>query len=245
MAARPPSSVHTDPAPARRKLRAVMTAIFWGTATLVLAVSLLGGREGPPADALGTHAPPAASTTATASATASPSASATATRPEPSRSAAPQPAGTHLPRSAPTRLHIPDINVDAPFTDLAIGASGQLDAPPPDDTNLVGWFADGASPGERGTSIIAGHVDTKTSAAVFARLSELEKGDRFEVERTDGREAEFVVDHVESFAKDDFPDERVYADTDDAQVRLITCSGDYDRKAKDYTENLVVFAHLV
>ncbi|MEU3144924.1 MULTISPECIES: class F sortase [unclassified Streptomyces] len=243
MAARPPSSVPTDPAPARRKLRAVMTAIFWGTATLVLAVTLLGGREGPPADALGTHAPPAASATVTASAAAS--ASASATRPEPSRSDAPQPAGTYLPRSAPTRLRIPDIKVDAPFTDLAIGASGQLDAPPPDDINLVGWFADGASPGERGTSIIAGHVDTKTSAAVFARLSELEKGDRFEVERADGREAKFVVDHVESFAKDGFPDERVYADTDDAQVRLITCSGDYDRKAKDYTENLVVFAHLV
>ncbi|MFD3736193.1 class F sortase [Streptomyces sp. NPDC058632] len=241
MAARPPSSVHTDQAPARRRLRAVMTAIFWGTATLVLAVSLLGGREDPPADTLGTHAPPAASTTASASAPPS----ATATRPEPSRSAAPRSTGTYLPRSAPTRLHIPDIDVDAPFTDLAIGASGQLDAPPPDDTNLVGWFADGASPGERGTSIIAGHVDTKTSAAVFARLSELEKGDRFEVERADGREAEFVVDHAESFAKEDFPDERVYADTDDAQVRLITCSGDYDRKAKDYTENLVVFAHLV
>ncbi|GAB2807799.1 class F sortase [Streptomyces chlorus] len=231
MAARPLSSVPTDPAPARRRLRAVMTAIFWGTATLVLAVSLLGGRGDPPADALGSHAPPATS--------------ATAISPAASGSPEAQPAGKYLPWSAPTRLRIPDIEVDAPFTDLALAASGQLDVPPPDDTNLVGWFAGGASPGERGTSIIAGHVDTKTSAAVFARLSELEKGDRFEVKRADGRDAEFVVDHAESFAKDDFPDERVYADTDEAQVRLITCSGDYDRKAKDYTENLVVFAHLV
>lgn len=37
----------------------------------------------------------------------------------------------------------------------------------------------------------------------------------------------------------------MYADTPQAQVRLITCAGDYDHKAKDYTENLVVFAHLV
>lgn len=249
MAARPLSSVHTDPAPARRRLRAVMTAIFWGTATLVLAVGLFGGGGDPPADALGPHAPPATSATATAAATAtasaSASASASAISPAAGGSAEARPAGEYLPRSAPTRLRIPDINVDAPFTDLAVAASGQLDAPPPDDTNLVGWFADGASPGERGTSIIAGHVDTKTSAAVFARLSELEKGDRFEVERADGRKAKFVVDHAESFDKDDFPDKRVYADTDDAQVRLITCSGEYDRKIKDYTENLVVFAHLV
>ncbi|MEV0688928.1 class F sortase [Streptomyces sp. NPDC050388] len=211
-----------------------MTAIFWGTAALVLAVSLLGGGEEPSADARGPHSPPAAS--AVMSPSASPSTSGPATT---------APTSKRLPRSAPTRIRIPDIDVDAPFTDLAIGASGQLDAPPPDDTNLVGWFADGASPGEHGTSIIAGHVDTKTSPAVFARLSELEKGDRFTVERADGRSATFVIDHAESFAKNDFPNERVYADTDDAQVRLITCSGAYDRAAKDYTENLVVFAHLV
>ncbi|MCO6717052.1 sortase domain-bontaining protein, partial [Streptomyces sp. CHB19.2] len=79
------------------------------------------------------------------------------------------PTGKYLSRSAPTRLRIPDIDVDAPFIDLDVAASGELEAPPPDDTNLVGWFAGGVSPGERGTSIIAGHVDTKTSAAVFAR----------------------------------------------------------------------------
>ncbi|MBL3664806.1 class F sortase [Streptomyces sp. M2CJ-2] len=215
-----------------------MTAIFWGAAALVLAVSLLGGGQEPSADARGPHSPSAAS--AVMSPSASPSASVTASGP-----ATTAPTSKQLPRSAPTRIRIPDIDVDAPFTDLAIGASGQLDAPPPDDTNLVGWFADGASPGEHGTSIIAGHVDTKTSPAVFARLSELEKGDRFTVERADGRNATFVIDHAESFAKNDFPDERVYADTDDAQVRLITCSGAYDRAAKDYTENLVVFARLV
>ncbi|MFE9673863.1 class F sortase [Streptomyces sp. NPDC006259] len=154
------------------------------------------------------------------------------------------PVGEHLPRSSPVRLLIPKISVDAPFTDLAIGANGQLQAPPPHDTNLVGWYAKGASPGETGTAIIAGHVDTATSAAVFAGLGELEKGDVFRVRRADGRTPVFVVDSVEKFDKDHFPSSRVYGDTADAQVRLITCAGDYDRTVKDYTENLVVFAHL-
>ncbi|NUR67971.1 MAG: class F sortase, partial [Streptomyces sp.] len=145
----------------------------------------------------------------------------------------------------PVRLLIPKISVDAPFTDLAIGSTGQLQPPPADDTNLVGWFAKGASPGETGTSIIAGHVDTMTSAAVFADLGELKKGDSFEVRRDDGRTASFVVDDVETFEKDNFPSRRVYADTAQAQVRLITCAGDYDRTVRDYTDNLVVFAHLV
>ncbi|MFI5569674.1 class F sortase [Streptomyces sp. NPDC051740] len=208
-----------------------MTAVFWSGAGLLLAATLMGGGEGPPDDA---HGPRAASAVSAAPST--PAASAPATR---------EPAAEHLPRSEPKRLLIPAIDVDAPFIDLAIGSKGRLEPPPPHNTNLVGWYAKGVSPGERGTAIIAGHVDTATSPAVFARLSELEKGDRFRVLRADGGKATFVVDETESFKKDDFPDERVYADTPDAQVRLITCSGDYDHAAKDYTENLVVFAHLV
>ncbi|MFD7699579.1 class F sortase [Streptomyces caelestis] len=207
-----------------------MTAAFWSGAGLLLAMTLMGGGEDPPDDA---HGPRAAS--------AAPSASASAAGEPATR----EPAAGPLPRSEPTRLLIPAIDVDAPFTDLSIGSKGRLEPPPPHDTNLVGWYAKGVSPGERGTAIIAGHVDTKTSPAVFARLSELDKGDRFRVLRADGSKATFVVDETESFEKDDFPDERVYADTPDAQVRLITCAGDYDHAAKDYTENLVVFAHLV
>ncbi|MFI9150326.1 class F sortase [Streptomyces sp. NPDC053367] len=192
-------------------------------ACTVLAMSLVGGNDESPR----TAAPPPS------------------TRPVASAPPAGQPAGKHLPRSRPVRLLIPKISVDAPFTDLSVGLSGQLEPPPAGDTNLVGWHAKGASPGEVGTSIIAGHVDTATSAAVFVGLGELEKGDVFHVDRADGRRASFVVDSVETFDKDDFPDERVYGDTGQAQVRLITCAGDYDHAVKDYTDNLVVFAHLV
>ncbi|MER6037621.1 class F sortase [Streptomyces sp. NPDC101169] len=150
-----------------------------------------------------------------------------------------------LPPATPTRLVIPKISVDAPFTPLSLASTGQLQPPPAADTNLVGWYADGVTPGEKGTAIIAGHVDTVTSAAVFANLYELGRGDRFTVDRADGRKAEFVVDDTETFAKDAFPSDRVYADADRPEVRLITCAGDYDHTVRDYTDNLVVFAHLV
>ncbi len=202
--------------------------VLCAVALLVVAVSLIGGRD----TSTGASLP--------AQAQQAPQAPHTAAPPSPSGPAT----GKQLPRSRPVRLLIPKIYVDAPFTDLAIGPTGQLEAPPADDINLVGWHAKGVSPGERGTAIIAGHVDTATSPAVFAGLGELKKGDTFRVLRADRREATFVVDSVETFAKDDFPSRRVYGDTPDAQVRLITCAGDYDRAARDYTDNLVVFAHL-
>lgn len=226
MAAHPPSPAPAEPAPAGPGSRSG-GRLVWTAAIALLAVALIGGRPGP----TGSPDPPD-----TASAVGAP------TVPAPSDDSR---TDEHLSRSRPTRLSIPKISVDAPFTTLAIGDSGRLQPPPADDTNLVGWYADGVSPGEAGTAIIAGHVDTKTSAAVFAELGELKPGDRFTVERADGTKPSFVVDSAETFAKDDFPSERVYADTPRAEVRLITCAGDYDRTVKDYKDNLVVFAHLV
>ncbi|MFE0351363.1 class F sortase [Streptomyces griseoluteus] len=192
---------------------------LWGAAVAILALSVFGGHHGT-GDGTGT----ARTETATAGAIQ---------------------AGAPLPRSAPTRLRIPKIGVDAPFSALVLASNGQLEPPPAGNTNLVGWYSQGASPGEKGTSVIAGHVDTTTSAAVFANLDDLAPGDRFSVERADGNTANFVVDSADTFAKDDFPSERVYADAKRPEVRLITCAGDYDHSANDYTENLVVFGHLV
>lgn len=206
------------------------TMMMCAVALLVLAAVLLGGRD-EPADVTSAPRPAQAGASAPSAGASAPSAG--------------QPAQVSMPRSRPVRLRIPKIWVDAPFTGLSIGPTGQLQPPPAADTNLVGWYTKGASPGEAGTSIIAGHVDTKTSAAVFANLSELEKGDVFYVLRADGSEATFRVDSVETFDKQHFPSDRVYDDTPQAQVRLITCAGAYDRSVKDYTDNLVVFAHLV
>jgi hypothetical protein len=152
--------------------------------------------------------------------------------------------GVQLPRSRPTRLTIPRLGVDAPFTELALDASGQLDAPSADDPNLVGWYRDGVTPGQRGTAVIAGHVDTATGPAVFLMLRFLDEGDSVDVARADGTTATFTVDSVETFRKDHFPSGLVYDDTPDAQLRLITCGGAYDKRHGGYRSNVVVFAHL-
>ncbi|MDQ0797856.1 class F sortase [Streptomyces sp. B1I3] len=180
-------------------------------------------------------------TVSSAPATTAPGAT-TPAAPTPSASAST--AGPGLPRSEPERISIRDIAVDAPFTPLSIGSSGRLDAPPADDKNLVGWFKDGATPGERGTSVVAGHVDTKTGPAVFLYLRTLKKGSAVDITREDGVVATFKVDTVETFSKADFPSDRVYDDNGTAQLRLITCGGEYDKRAKDYKDNVVVFAHL-
>ncbi|MFJ2579788.1 class F sortase [Kitasatospora aureofaciens] len=145
--------------------------------------------------------------------------------------------------SAPTRIRIPAVRLDAPVTGLGLDADGHLQAPPVTDRNLAGWYRDGATPGQRGTAIIAGHVDTKTGPAVFYHLGALHRGDRIEFVRADGATAVYQLYAIEVHDRKDFPDDRVYRQADDAQLRVITCGGAYSEE-HGYEGNVVAYGFL-
>ncbi|KUP95324.1 class F sortase [Thermobifida cellulosilytica] len=150
-----------------------------------------------------------------------------------------------LERSAPVRLTIDAIGVDAPLTELGLNPDGTLEDPPLEEDHLAGWYALGASPGERGPAVITGHLDTRDGPAVFARLAELRRGDTVRVLRADGSRPVFVVERVEQVAKEDFPTERVYGPLDRPELRLVTCAGEFDEAADSYTAATVVYARMV
>ena len=147
--------------------------------------------------------------------------------------------------SEPARLVVPDIGVDEELIDLGIDESnGELEVP--EDPDRVGWFTGGGKPGEEYPVVMAGHVDSTTGPAVFARLPELRPGQEFTVETEDGQTHTYRIDEVRDVPQNAaFPTEDVYGKTETSQIRLITCTGDYDRSIGRYTENRVVFASLV
>lgn len=153
------------------------------------------------------------------------------------------PVAVPLPPSPPDRIRIPSLRVDAPLMGLGLTSTGSLDVPPAAKANLAGWYEAGTSPGERGTSIVAGHVDNADGPAVFFRLGALRRGATVEVDRRDGGTAVFTVDAVEVYDARDFPDEKVYGAATRPELRVITCGGGYSR-ATGYQGNVVVFAHL-
>ncbi|WP_084714249.1 class F sortase [Streptacidiphilus rugosus] len=157
---------------------------------------------------------------------------------------APVPSLKPLPPSPPVRVRIPVIGVDAPVTALGLDATGRLATPDDRNRNLAGWYRGGVTPGQLGTAILDGHVDTWGGPAVFYNLGSLRKGHQVQLLRKDGRTAVFSVDAVEVYAKDRFPSAKVYHAAPDAEIRLITCGGSYTR-AGGYNGNVVVYAHLV
>lgn len=151
---------------------------------------------------------------------------------------APLPVGDEV---TATSLEIPAIGLAASRLEpLGLLPDGSLAAPA--GWQDVGIYADGPVPGERGPAVVAGHVDSVSGPAVFYRLRSLRPGDRITVGRSDGRVVGFEVDRVVSVSKDRFPTELVYGPTPDAQLRLITCGGDFDRAVHSYRDNTVVLA---
>ncbi|GHA76701.1 class F sortase [Streptomyces termitum] len=148
-----------------------------------------------------------------------------------------------LPASPPLAVAIPAIGVDAPLARVGLDADGWLEAPPPEHPGRAGWYAAGVTPGERGTAVVVGHVDTPAGPAVFHSLGALTRGAAVEIRRTDGRTAVFTVHGVELVPRDDFPAARVYAATGAPELRVITCGGRYDPRT-GYTGNVVVSARL-
>ncbi|MBW1600313.1 class F sortase [Streptomyces sp. JJ38] len=148
-----------------------------------------------------------------------------------------------MPRSAPTRLYLPQIGADIEV----FGADAEPDGTPPvpdkDDADRAAWWRGGPSPGEQGPALLIGHLDSKKGAAAFAGVGSLEPGAEVVVERKDGSTVIFAVDSVEQYPKDDFPNERVYGPTENPQLRLITCGGTWTKK-DGYDANIVAFASI-
>jgi hypothetical protein len=140
----------------------------------------------------------------------------------------------------PVRLRIPDIGVAAAVVPLGLGAGGRLEAPT--EWSETGWNRAGPEPGEVGTAVVAGHVDSRSGPAVFYRLRELRPGARVHVDRADGSTAAFVVDRLVAYRKDAVPAE-AYRDTGRVELRLVTCGGTVDHARGSYRDNLVVYAH--
>ncbi|WP_042385684.1 class F sortase [Streptacidiphilus melanogenes] len=165
----------------------------------------------------------------------------------PSRASSLTPAATGpapLPPSTPLVLTIPSVQLNAPLLGLGMDGKGAAELPPFSLPRTAGWLRDSASPGEAGTAVVVGHVDTTTGPAVFWNLAAVRPGAEVDVARLDGRTAVFTVDRVQEFPKTGFPTAQVYGPAPGAQLRVITCGGGYDRSKREYTGNVVLFAHL-
>jgi hypothetical protein len=152
-----------------------------------------------------------------------------------------------LRHSAPVSIEIPAIGVHSVLLHLGVKPDGTMQVPPlKRRPSAAAWYKYSVTPGQIGTSLIEGHVDSKQGPAVFFRLGALRPGDLVNVRLADGITAVFRVTGVRQYLKSKFPAETVYRDaTRFAALRLITCGGAFDYATSQYLSSTVVYAFLV
>lgn len=141
----------------------------------------------------------------------------------------------------PVSIDIPKMRTKSPLVDLHLDLDGTLQVP--QDYGVAGWYSDGPLPGDADApAVVVGHVDSKKGPGIFYQLSSLTAGDAVLITRADGSQLRFQVYAAADYPKDAFPAEQVYAATTQPELRLITCTGTFDRAAARYLSNRVVYA---
>ena len=144
------------------------------------------------------------------------------------------------PRPRPVGLQMQSIDV-ARFPVRAVGLEpdGQMEIP---DETEIGWYQYGATAGQPGATVLAAHVSWNRTQGPFARLGSVEPGEQVDVTLDDGTVRRYEVTERTVYGKSELPRERIWRNTGDETLVLITCGGDYNPEIRRYRENIVVYA---
>lgn len=171
---------------------------------------------------------------------------------EPSAEDAPSVPTSELDRDGrparPLEVRLPALRVTAPLIDVGVEPDGAMEIP--EDVRTVGWYepAPGAGvvPGEDGTAVLAGHVDSRAQGpGAFWALRDLVPADRVEVVHEDGSVSLWEVTEVIRYPKAEVPIEDIFVWSGPKRLALITCGGEFDRSIGSYLDNYVVLARPV
>ncbi len=141
----------------------------------------------------------------------------------------------------PVRLRIDKLGIDAAIGEYGLDDEGQMDVP--DNVADAGWYKYGPSPGDRGSAVIAAHVDLAgPGRGLFYDLKELEPGDVVLIGFEDGGEKRFHVVARTTYLKDQLPIAAIFSRDGDPTLTLVTCGGGFSQSTRRYDSNVVVYA---
>jgi hypothetical protein len=145
--------------------------------------------------------------------------------------------------SRPLSLSVPALGIKIGVDRLGLQPDHQVMVPV--NTTIVGWYDLGPTPGQIGSAVILGHVDSYVGPGTFFNLKLLKAGNSIAVTLDDGSVTHFVVTRVVQYSKTTFPDRLVYGSHGTRALNLVTCGGIFDHATGHYESNIVVFSRLV
>ncbi len=141
----------------------------------------------------------------------------------------------------PVRIEIPALKVNAKIVSVGMTAAGAMATP--GRYADVGWYKFGTLPGERGSAVMAGHVDNGLALpGVFKHLVDVINGDEIYVTNSNGERIRFKVMSTVVYNYKEVPVTQIFTRDDGNYLTLITCIGSLIHSEHTYDERLVVTA---
>jgi len=146
--------------------------------------------------------------------------------------------------SDPKYITLPTINTSGYVINVGIDQDNAIAVPP--NVHLAGWFVNSVLPGQKGLSIIDGHVDGTNIGGIFRNLKEIKIGDSFTVAMGNESNLEYKVKDVQIIANEDAANILFSQIPNvESQLNLITCGGNYLTDQQTYDKRVIVMAELV
>lgn len=144
----------------------------------------------------------------------------------------------------PRSIIIPSIGVNGFVQKVGIDQNNEIAVP--NNIHFAGWYTNSVKPGEKGLSIIDGHVDGPTSQGIFGNLNSLEKDQIFEIEYGDGSKISFkVVDKIQVKVEDAYNVLFSKKSEITSQLNLITCGGNFNLDTGRYDDRIIVVTERI
>lgn len=165
--------------------------------------------------------------------------------PTPTPTATPTPTPTPTPSFGhPVQIEVAAINLNTTVEEVTIDGSGNMGVP--QNFASVGWYALGAKLGWRGNAVITGHYDDiHGQPAAFYHLRHIPLGADILLSDDMGRKLVYRVYASESRPVGSWVLEEIFGPSEERRLNLITCSGWWNPRIRNYSHRHIVFSHLV
>lgn len=146
----------------------------------------------------------------------------------------------------PVTVNIPTLGIHADHL-IALGLNPDKTIQTPDvkTPELLGWYSRGIRPCETGAFALIGHIDGSGRKGVLFGLRNLKPGDTVTVTVDNGASCTYRIDELAEVQKSSFPTEKVWGDTLNARIRIISCGGPWVGLPFGYRDNLIGLGTLV
>jgi sortase (surface protein transpeptidase) len=145
----------------------------------------------------------------------------------------------------PKKIRIESVGIDAFIQNVGVDQNNEVAVP--NNIYIAGWFVNSVRPGDKGLSIIDGHIDGITQeGAVFKALPNIANGAEISIESGDGTIKKFKVIDTQTVAAEKaasvlFSQKPKVSN----QLNLITCVGDFNNQTNRYADRFIVMAEAL